>query len=496
MRKTFITLLTLAASLTAGASDADSTLAEHLGMWQSVRSEAILNPALHATAYNSSFSQLYMQTAIRRQSEAFEQEKGDGFFHPELRVESFLRLSERTAVWGEAGYMNGRQRNIRWNSTSDYDLLKPYILADTLGGDTRLERYLFSGGYATRLNNWLLGAEMLFRADQEYRDTDPRMRGIVNDLTLRLGAAYNTAGYHWALAFEGNIYKQTNSVVFYRELGVIPEYQMTGLGTEYARFSGDKRTLYYKGGSKRLLIDVEPESGAAGPYAHLSLEEACHKRVIAELNSMPLTDMYRDQVAATLGWRGHSWAVFTQFSYADRNGEEHIAGTSAATYFPIIGKRTMYKNHLMDASLSATYGQKAALDWRLTGRGGYLQNHERYVYPERRMEYSRYYGTLSGELFYGTGRWSFMGNLSAAYYANADSKLSLPYSDMQPAFIDKADRQFEFAKADYTEVKALLRADCKMKKAYSLFASLGGGYIDCSVGERQLDASLSLGITF
>ena len=167
MRKTFITLLTLAASLTAGASDADSTLAEHLGMWQSVRSEAILNPALHATAYNSSFSQLYMQAAIRRQSEAFEQEKGDGSFHPELRVESFLRLSERTAVWGEAGYMNGRQRNIRWNSTSDYDLLKPYILADTLGGDTRLERYLFSGGYATRLDNWLLGAEMLLRADQE-----------------------------------------------------------------------------------------------------------------------------------------------------------------------------------------------------------------------------------------------------------------------------------------------------------------------------------------
>lgn len=45
---------------------------------------------------------------------------------------------------------------------------------------------------------------------------------------------------------------------FYRELGVIPEFQMTGLGTESDRFSGDKRTLYYKGVGYGINLDVNP----------------------------------------------------------------------------------------------------------------------------------------------------------------------------------------------------------------------------------------------
>lgn len=61
------------------------------------------------------------------------------------------------------------------------------------------------------------------------------MRGIVTDLTLRLGTAYDFGKYQWAAGLEGNVYKQTNDVDFYRELGVIPEFQMTGLGTEYSR---------------------------------------------------------------------------------------------------------------------------------------------------------------------------------------------------------------------------------------------------------------------
>lgn len=75
--------------------------------------------------------------------------------------------------------MTGKQYQVSWNSSSDYDLLNPYILADTLGGDTHCERYGFQGGYAVSKGKFQLGIEAIFRAEHEYRNVDPRMRGIV-----------------------------------------------------------------------------------------------------------------------------------------------------------------------------------------------------------------------------------------------------------------------------------------------------------------------------
>ncbi|MBQ7421441.1 MAG: hypothetical protein IJV27_04805 [Prevotella sp.] len=481
------------------AATADSALVEHTGIWRQVDALSRVNPALHGAAYNASFSQLAVSLDWQKQSEAFIEEKGDGYLLPEISVNTYLRLSEQTAVWGKAAYMNGKQRNIRWNSTTDYDLLEPYVLADTLGGNTQRERYQFSGGYATQLNRVLLGVEMLFRAEHEYRDYDPRMRGIVNDLTLRFGAGYDTWGYRFGASFEGNIYKQTNDVDFYREEGVIPEHQMTGLGTEYGRFSGDKRTLYYKGGGISLQFDANPLSGN-GFYGNVTLAESRHRRVIAELNSMPLTDLYRDRIGLTAGWKHsgrHDFADYGKFDFTERSGDEHIAGTSAATYFPIIGKLTMYKNYLTDASLTAIYGQNGKRDWHVSARFGYQNNRQRYVYPERLLSYSRIYGMLSGEMFIPvTERLNLKCNLNAAYFGNTDSNIVMPFVDMQAHFTQMINHHYEYSKANYTQLGGQARGDYALSSRYGLFAEAGFGAVFCSVGEHQTDLHLAIGVTF
>ena len=235
-------------------ANVDSALVEHTTLGQLPRLESLRNPALHGLYYRTSFSALSLGLDLQRQSQAFVPEKGTGYTLPYLKVNTYHHLNEKSAVWGEASYTTGKQHAVRWNSTSDYDLLQPYVLADTVGGDTRRERYAIAGGYALRLNRWALGVEMRGRAEQEYRRRDPRMRGVVTDLTLRLGAGYELGRYRLAATFEGNIYRQTNSVAFYREESVIPEYQMTGLGTEYSRFSGDKRSLYHDGGGVAVML--------------------------------------------------------------------------------------------------------------------------------------------------------------------------------------------------------------------------------------------------
>ena len=263
-RQILLILIFIAIQVAAMASNADSALVEHTSLARLPMLEAMRNPALHGMVYQTPYSQLALGIDFLHQTQGFVPEKGSGYTLPYLKVNTFHHLNGRSTVWGEASYMTGKVHDIKWNSTSDYDLLQPYILSDTLGGDIRRERYSISGGYTTNINKWQLGAEMHVRAEQEYRSRDPRMRGIVTDLTLRMGGGYDLGHYRLGAAVEGNIYKQTNSVAFYREEGVIPEYQMTGLGTEYSRFSGDKRSLYYDGGGVAIMLHASWEPQSAG----------------------------------------------------------------------------------------------------------------------------------------------------------------------------------------------------------------------------------------
>lgn len=123
---------------------------------------------------------------------------------------------------------------MKWNSTADFLLLYPYVMADTLGGDLTFERYAFKAGWASVWKKMKIGAEARFRAEHEYRTTDPRPRNIVTDLTLRFGASAPLLASH-ELGLTGGLrfYKQTNNVAFLREAGVIPEYHMLGLGMDY-----------------------------------------------------------------------------------------------------------------------------------------------------------------------------------------------------------------------------------------------------------------------
>ena len=486
-----ITALLMLVSLTSHAADTDSTLVEHTGLWQRVGELSCQNPALHGIAYRTTFSQLYLQADWQHQSLAFIPEKGDGYLLPAAHVDTYLRLNDHSTAWGHASYMNGQQRHIRWNSTSDYDLLEPYILADTVGGDTQHERYVFEGGYALHMDSWLIGAEMLFRADHEYRDIDPRMRGIANELILRLGASRQWCHYHWAFGFEGSVYKQRNTVEFYRELGVVPEYQMTGLGTDYARFSGDKRALQYDGGGVRLLFDVTPQQ-KDDFFAHLALGESRYHRMVTENYILPLTDLYTHSIEGRAGLMG-PLSVYADISYTKRSGDEHIIGTSATTSFPDLGVLTMYKNHRVNTSLTTIY---AATHWQIETRVGYQSDRQTYAYPERCMNSTHAFAELTGMTFHKpTNQMLLTCVLTVAHRHGLSSDLTMPFANMSSAFIEKARHTYAFAKADYTDLLAHLRCDYQLKD-YGLFASMNAGYTTCSADAHQLSGRLSIGITF
>lgn len=500
MRCRFITLLIDIAAVAASvASPIDTALVEHTTLGRLTEQESLRNPAIHGAAYLTSFSQLTLGVDLLRQSEAFIPEKGTGYTLPYLQVTTHLRLNAHSSVWGEASYTTGRQYDITWNSTSDYDLLQPYILADTSGGGTRHERYCFSGGWGTRANRWLAGVEMKVRAEQEYRRLDPRMRGVVVDLTLRGGAGYEMSRYRVGAAVETNIYKQTNSVAFYHEEGVIPEYQMTGLGTEYSRFSGDKRSVYHDGGGMALLLHGSPLNGS-GVYGDMVLEEHRYHRKLSEYNAMPLTDLYNHHMGATIGWKrqvqSRRTALYGHVDWTRRTGNEHVIGTSDGQRYPVVATMTMYKNDIVDAHAGVLYGKGC---WNLALKGGFMSHKEEYVYPRRQLNSQHVYGTLQGQCFLRhNDKLLFTVQAHVAGYCNVGDKLLMPLANMSAPVIALIRHKHDYATANYTDLGAKLRADMPLKSSshLGLFGQIAGGLVLCSTSEHESRVQAAIGLTF
>ena len=145
---------------------------------------------------------------------------------------------------------NGVKRNVVWNETSDYDWVYPYVLGDSVGGDLRCEEYYFAGGYAREYGRVTWGGTLDYRAAVEFRNIDPRPKNVVGELNASLGISLRTkTHYGIGMSAFATKYKQSNEIKFYSELGQSKVYHFTGMGMDYARFSGNNNSAYYKGKS-------------------------------------------------------------------------------------------------------------------------------------------------------------------------------------------------------------------------------------------------------
>lgn len=480
------------------AATPDSAYVDRHSLWRQTISESLQNPSLMTHAYQKPFTELSLQCDYRHQTDAFCLEQGTGFMMPELSARSYISLTPSSVVWGEAAYSNGKHYNKVFNNVADFDLLYPDVIADSLGGDTKRERYLFSGGYAAEKGRWLLGGELKFRAEQEYRTYDPRMRSIVSDLTLKAGAAHIVGNYHLGFSAEGNIYRQTADVDFYGESNGMGELQMTGLGTSYVRFSGSNRDIFYEGKGGAIAFDIQPiiENGW---LVHLSHMLHQYERLSDEYNSLPLTTLYRQQTGLTIGFKQQSAetkkALMLHADYDKRANDEHIVGTASGQDYPILTDLTMFKQQRWDVNATAIYGH---FGWLLLMKMGFLSNRESYAYVERKMEYARLYGELTAQ-WLKTVSQDLMLNLYAngGYAGHISDDIVMPYANMTASIRDYINHNYKYQKASYAHAMMGVRADYKPQSwSVGVFGHLATAWQFCSEGEQEANLYLSLGIIF
>lgn len=316
------------------------------------------NPATMVYLDSVSLSTVGVSARYDTQSRAVIRQLGSGGHDFTVDAGSYTRLSPSSCVWGDARFRTGVTRDVSWTDCIDYQRVAPYVLGDAVGGDISSREYTFSGGYSRSFGRWTAGAEAAYRAEIAYRDHDPRIKTVVSDLTVCLGASYSvTSRYAVGLDAAIGIYRQNCDLDFYNPINDINTYPLTGLGTYYKRFTGNnnKNSGYqsdgFSGGIQLVSKDGDGFNSALR-FTHERMEQR-----LRNYNNLTLASTDIDNIGFSLSYTAGissalRFAPVADINVDSRKGTENLFGTSSGASYDIIGKRSNYRYAHRVASLT------------------------------------------------------------------------------------------------------------------------------------------------
>lgn len=442
--------------------------------------EAAYDGSVAASAYRRkvSLSSLALGYDLRREQEAMLQAEGDGLSAGRFNAESYMHLNEHSTVEASASYVRGVKRNVRWNSSSDYSLLWPYIGADSIGGDLSSEQYMFGGSYAHRADRFAYGVGASYRAMHEFRRVDPRPRNITSDLQAQLSGGYNFLSYHLGAAVGVRVYSQEHSVDYFSMAGAnTSQLPMTGLGTYYDRFAGsssDYTNYEFDGVGYNISLQLVPTQ-SEGWRAVVGYKSLSIKRLLPQINNTPLTKLIVDELSASVAFRSEGsrirWAVGAEGRYEIRRGEENLLNTGSLSSNIVLATFTMYECHTAEAAI--TGGVEFVRDWGylfLRPRVELLSVDAGYRYPERRMELTTADGALDVGARYVSDKWLIDAEIGGGYVVGLSHSLFMP-ADTEKAMREMVSSQCANFASDRLHLGVKVSAQRSLNSRLALFLS-------------------------
>jgi hypothetical protein len=481
-------LLLLPVCLTAAVPDSSSVL-RRINAKQALLNGffplIFANPALKPFQYDSKLTSIRFETQHERETEAITIHNGDGQQFNLLDVDSYIPLDNST-LWGDASYSNGKRFHVKFNETSDPDILYPYLAGDTTGGNLQSEVYRFSGGYARFYDRFSWGIQAAFRASQEYRAVDPRPGNIASDLDLALGGSFRIVpSYAIALALHLRKYKQKNEIEFYNELGDVKVYHYTGLGTDYFRFRTKADKLYYNGNAAGASLYLFPQR-SQGFVAALKYNRFNFGKVISPLNELNLTDMKEQTLEWETGYRktasSHAAAFKIDGYFLRRAGWENIFGDEASNNYPFLISLEQYRRKIVRLRAVALYEHYAgSLRWAVQPLAGYETETEKYTYPARKISRTHFTPELRIAFAKSLNKISFSADAVLKHYFPVNNTLALDGTVGENFSAPVLSRNHELLAGKRTALSLDGRINYAFRQDYALFAALlwqRGQYVD------------------
>lgn len=415
---------------------------DHNSMWADFPGMVLGNPALNGFRYSTSLGKIEAGFSRDIMKRGFHPREGRGYGEGYFSSGAFYPLAS-SAVWGSAGYDNGKIFDMQWNETAEYDLNFPYTIADAKGGDMKSEHYSFTGGYSGRSSRLIWGCEGGYRAGLYYRQTDPRPKNTSGRLCLKGGFGVTFRGGEMlAISLDFSRYRMSTDVEFVSETGEIPLYHVTGLASHYIRFAGNgsrvSNTAYNYGASIDFM-----QSSRNGWFASGAIHRQSLKHLIVDLNKLPMARTTHLSGSVEAGYRSADnplrWGVRGCWEGSRLHGLERIFGDAGSGQYPVIGESLMAADNRMRMMVTGFCGHSAETSrYSAEASAEYTSRHYSYRSPGQNMRIGNCgaalrlngYWILSRKfsvsaMIIGEGRWNLSRSLSLTPAGGDEASVAL-----------------------------------------------------------------------
>ena len=428
---------------------------------------------------------------------AYVPEEGNALRQGRFDAGSFLRIKDNSAVSGRVGYRRAVKRDVVLNETSDYELLRPYVLIDTVGGNLQHEQYGFQGAWMRRSGKLVYSLSGGYKAVHEYRSVDPRPRNISSDFK-----AYVSLGYVFphgsVVGYAGyRKYHQRQDVTFMNNTGANTVlFHSTGLGNDYYRFrsTGIFAATHYEGqGLETGIVGT----GASGKLNYgLSYGSLGVTRHLSNQNDAPLSTLETESINSFVSYRvSRSFAVEAKMDYERRVGYENVIDCAASGIYDDILSLDMYSQGLVNASASGVFRMERRYGiWHLMPSVHWMSSSEEYLYPSSWMKFSTLAGRLSGGFSTIKGLWLYDWGLGVEYEGCLydDCSLQAVEERIRDSYIDK----FERWTGNRLRCHAVALAQRELGGATAVFSRVSVGGMFYGQGSKVLTLTISIGISY
>lgn len=410
------------------------------------------------------------------------------------------------AYWGKAYYANTKTQDVQWSNLSDIFRLGPYLIADSIGGDTQGEEYYFTGGLSSSINKWTWGIEAAYLAKNSYRKVDPRPLTTTSDLLVNAGISYQLTNYQLGLTLSGGIYKQKLTTKVQQDKKTYQFYALTGFGMYNVEQSAIDRTFdwFYKGNSYGFNVFLFPNN-SNGFLGNLEIShQYTDSYVKPNLSSIYPFTFSTNLIKGVFGYKttdSHgSSQIKADWYYQTGKGTERIyeyVKINDTFYeYELISESKKYTRNILNFNLSGLKEWYSISNNRwIKSSIGFDSYEERYAFPDYHINYNHLSLSLNGGTeFLLKGNKSFLAEASVSYLPLISSEEKVPVDNR---IFDLSVRpNLEILETSPIGANIRILYQFPIKKDIKLYVCGEGGGFIAENSRQRYSANLSVGFRY
>ncbi|MDH6250845.1 hypothetical protein M2347_000572 [Chryseobacterium sp. H1D6B] len=461
------------------------------------------NPASMSDYSSSSFSEFNIGYHDDNQK-IYREQLGAGSKGLSIEAKSFQKLKPNQFIWGSASYQNFKNRASKWNENLDFDRVAPYAAADSVGGELKLERYQFAGGYLQKINRWTLAGEVSYLAQLGYRSRDPRLKSTTSDLYVNAGVNYRVyRQYEIGIFGEFNKYTQNSSLAFANLLGRPYVYQMVGFGYSNYFFNGgtDPSETFeefgYRGG-----LQITNKQGkdfylraTAGRSNNIKSHSDAGTSTPFDISDLENKNFEFEGAKFFTIHENHRIGILANYSASIKTGSEYAYSVNTQ-FTEMLFKRKAYRKEDYNTSIKGFYQySQDHFTISVSPFFGYQEIKERRLYPVTGQKFKYSYFGMNADYKQQIKENQIL--TFQPYFSKRAVNKSINALDINgtPGIAEWIMQDYLFQSSDITTFGVSLRYNIKLEKLPAFFIS--GQYQSQKIQEKNNNfTGVSLGITF